>query len=124
MYLYVLFQQGIQAPRQGVQGSRDVYVGVAADVRVRLKAHNSGKVKATRGIQWRIVAYYQCHDYNTAFIFERWMKHGNSLKKRLDFVKHFEAEGINSVSIACMEEKAQQWANGRAMRNPLPVRWR
>lgn len=124
MYLYVLYQQGIDTPRVGVQGSRDVYVGVAADVRLRLKAHNSGKVKATRAMQWKVMAYFQCADYNSAFVFERWMKHGKSLQKRMEFVKYFQAEGMQSVSIASMEARAAKWGETRQLRNPLPVRWK
>lgn len=124
MYLYVLFQQGIQEPRAGVQGNRDVYVGVASNVTLRLKAHNSGKCKATRGMQWRVVAFFKCLDYNTAFVFERWMKHGNSRTKRMNFVDLYNAEGSASLSIGLMEEKAIKWGDRRAMRNPLPVRWK
>lgn len=124
MYVYVLYQEGITEPRQGVQGSRDVYVGVAQNVTLRLKAHNSGKVKATRGMQWRIAAYYRCTSMETAFTFERWLKRGNSLKKRLEFVKHFNTDGLNSLGLVWMEEKAVKWAEGRQQVIPLPVRWR
>jgi predicted GIY-YIG superfamily endonuclease len=124
MFIYVLFQEGIDQPRTGVSGSRDVYVGVAQDVVNRLRTHNAGKCKSTRGIRWQLVAWYECQSYNAAFIFERWMKHGRSLQKRLRFVANFKAQGVNSPLNMELETKALHWSLERAMQNPLPVRWK
>jgi predicted GIY-YIG superfamily endonuclease len=123
MYVYVLYQEGIDEPRTGVQGSRDTYVGVAQDVWNRLRAHNAGKCKSTRGMKWKCVARFKCETYNSAFIFEQWLKHGRSLQKRLRFVAHFIEQGEFSDLNRELETKALHWSLARSMQNPLPVRW-
>jgi predicted GIY-YIG superfamily endonuclease len=124
MYVYILFQRGIDEPRTGVQGSRDVYVGVAQDVHARLRSHNSGKCKATRGMQWDLKAHYSCQSYNSAFILERWLKVGRSLTKRLAFVAAYREHGSHAEAIREMETKALHWSLKRQLANPLPVSWK
>lgn len=51
------------------------YVGVTADLRARLKAHNAGKVAHTSTLApWRVKTYVAFSDEQQAFRFERYLK--------------------------------------------------
>jgi putative endonuclease len=63
------------------------YVGVADDLRVRLKRHNDGHVPHTsKFAPWRIKTYVAFSDEARAFEFERYLKSASGrafAKKRL-----------------------------------------
>ncbi len=63
------------------------YVGVTADLRARLKAHNGGAVSHTsKFTPWRIKTYVAFSDEHQAFQFERYLKSGSGrafARKRL-----------------------------------------
>ena len=63
------------------------YVGVTADLRVRLKTHNAGKVKHTsKHLPWRLKTYIAFSDERQAVEFERYLKTASGrafAKKRL-----------------------------------------
>ena len=63
------------------------YVGIAKDLRDRLKKHNAGEVSHTSKFRpWRLKTYIAFGDKDRAFAFERYLKSasGRALaKKRL-----------------------------------------
>jgi putative endonuclease len=63
------------------------YVGMADDLRARLKKHNSGKVPHTaRYGPWRVKAYVAFSDEKQALAFEKYLKSASGrafAKKRL-----------------------------------------
>jgi putative endonuclease len=77
---YVYLLQSINHPDQD-------YVGLADDLRARLKVHNSGGSPHTAKYKpWRLVTYLGFSDEAKAVAFERYMKSGSGrafAKKRL-----------------------------------------
>lgn len=55
----------------------DLYVGSAENIKNRLKLHNAGKVKSTKGYKpWRLVKYEECGSRSEAAKRERFLKTG------------------------------------------------
>jgi putative endonuclease len=77
---YVYFLQSIEHPNQ-------TYVGLAEDLRARLKVHNNGGSLHTAKFKpWRLVTYVGFSDEVKAVAFERYMKSSSGrafAKKRL-----------------------------------------
>jgi putative endonuclease len=77
---YVYFLQSIEHPDQN-------YVGLADDLKARLKVHNAGGSSHTsKHKPWRLVTYVGFSDEAKAVAFERYMKTGSGrafAKKRL-----------------------------------------
>jgi predicted GIY-YIG superfamily endonuclease len=77
---YVYFLQSIDYPDQN-------YVGLAVDLRARLKVHNSGgSLHTAKYKPWRLVTYVGFSDEAKAVAFERYMKTASGrafAKKRL-----------------------------------------
>jgi predicted GIY-YIG superfamily endonuclease len=77
---YVYFLQSISHPDQN-------YVGLADDLRTRLKVHNAGGSPHTSKFRpWRLVTYVAFSDPAKAVAFEMYMKSGSGrafAKKRL-----------------------------------------
>jgi putative endonuclease len=77
---YVYFLQSIEHPNQ-------TYVGLAEDLRARLKVHNNGGSLHTAKFKpWRLVTYVGFSDEAKAVAFERYMKSSSGrafAKKRL-----------------------------------------
>jgi putative endonuclease len=77
---YVYFLQSIDYPDQN-------YVGLAGDLRARLKVHNSGgSLHTAKYKPWRLVTYVGFSDEAKAVAFERYMKTASGrafAKKRL-----------------------------------------
>jgi predicted GIY-YIG superfamily endonuclease len=77
---YVYLLQSIDRPDQ-------TYVGLADDLRARLKVHNSGGSSHTAKYKpWRLVTYVAFSDKVKAVAFERYMKTASGrafAKKRL-----------------------------------------
>ena len=77
-YVYIL---------QSVKDPERFYVGVAADLRARLKRHNAGEVSHTsRYVPWTIKTYIAFSEEKQAFAFERYLKSASGrafAKKRL-----------------------------------------
>lgn len=77
---YVYFLESIDHPDQ-------TYVGLADDLRARLKVHNSGGSPHTAKYRpWRLISYVAFSDEAKATGFERYMKTGSGrafAKKRL-----------------------------------------
>ncbi len=63
------------------------YIGIADDLRARLRKHNAGEVPHTSKYRpWRIKIYVAFSDEKRAFAFERYLKSGSGrafAKKRL-----------------------------------------
>lgn len=77
-YVYVLCHQGLRnAPI-----TYSYYTGVSADPERRLKQHNSGRVTATKGRQWRSILVLGPMPQQEAFRFEHALKSGATRKKR------------------------------------------
>jgi predicted GIY-YIG superfamily endonuclease len=78
---YVYLLQSISHPDQN-------YVGLADDLRTRLKVHNAGGSPHTSKFRpWRLVTYVAFSDPAKAVAFERYMKSGSGrafAKKRLE----------------------------------------
>ena len=54
------------------------YIGLAEDLRDRLRRHNSGQVAHTsKYVPWRIKAYVAFADKKRAVLFERYLKSGS-----------------------------------------------
>jgi putative endonuclease len=77
---YVYLLQSLADPTQ-------VYVGLADDVRARLKKHNAGGSPHTSKFKpWRLVTYVAFSDEDKAVAFERYLKSHSGrafAKKRL-----------------------------------------
>jgi putative endonuclease len=77
---YVYFLQSIEHPNQ-------TYVGLADDLRARLKVHNNGgSIHTAKFKPWRLVTYVGFSDEAKAVAFERYMKSSSGrafAKKRL-----------------------------------------
>jgi putative endonuclease len=53
----------------------DVYVGSCEDVQGRLKRHNSGEVKSTKGYRpWKLLGYEEFATRSEAILRERYLK--------------------------------------------------
>jgi predicted GIY-YIG superfamily endonuclease len=63
------------------------YVGFTAELRGRLRRHNAGEVRSTRGGRpWRVEVYLGFEDRGRAMAFERYLKSGSGkafMKRRL-----------------------------------------
>ena len=65
-YVYIL---------QSLDRLEHYYVGVAADLRARLKKHNAGDVSHTsKYVPWIIKTYIAFSDEKQAFAFEKYLK--------------------------------------------------
>jgi putative endonuclease len=77
IYLYV-----IKSENNG-----DLYVGICKDVAVRVKEHNSGKNRYTKGLKpWKLVLVEEYPDWEQARLKEKYYKSGSgkeNLKKSL-----------------------------------------
>ncbi len=57
------------------QASGDIYVGSTANLNWRLKLHQSGKVKSTKGYRpWRLLEFYEYDTRSEAVIAEKFFK--------------------------------------------------
>jgi putative endonuclease len=78
IYVYIL--QSIADPDR-------FYIGIARDLRARLKKHNSGDVSHTSKFKpWRVNTYVAFSDEKRAFEFEKYLKSASGrafAKKRL-----------------------------------------
>ena len=67
--------------------SEHFYIGIADDLRARLRKHNAGEVTHTSKYRpWRIKTYMAFSDEKQAIAFERYLKSGSGrafAKKRL-----------------------------------------
>jgi predicted GIY-YIG superfamily endonuclease len=78
IYVYIL---------QSVEESDRHYVGIARDLKSRLKQHNAGEVFHTAKFKpWRIKNYMAFDDEQKAHAFERYLKSGSG---RAFAKKHF-----------------------------------
>jgi putative endonuclease len=68
---YVYLIESVATPGQR-------YVGLTADLKIRLKDHNDGKSTHTSKFRpWRVVAYFAFADRAKAEAFERYLKSGS-----------------------------------------------
>ena len=69
VYVYIL---------QSREESDRHYVGIAKDLKSRLKQHNAGEVLHTAKFKpWRVKNYVAFDDQLTAYAFERYLKSGS-----------------------------------------------
>jgi putative endonuclease len=55
--------------------NQDLYVGSTSDVERRLVAHNSGKVKSTKGYRpWKLLGFEECQSRSDAVRKEKFFK--------------------------------------------------
>ena len=55
--------------------NNDIYIGSAANLNNRLKLHNSGKIKSTKGYKpWRLLEYYEFDTRSEAVKYEKFLK--------------------------------------------------
>jgi putative endonuclease len=73
-YVYVL---------QSTRNSERFYLGSTTDLRERLKSHNRGENKATRGSQWQLVYYEAYLTLASARDREHRLKHDGRAKRYL-----------------------------------------
>ena len=77
-YVYIL---------RSVQNPRKIYVGVASDLRARLKSHNLGQSRHTARFRpWELETYLAFSSKLKACAFEKYLKHGSGhafLKRHL-----------------------------------------
>lgn len=72
------------------------YVGSTADLRVRLKEHNSGRVPFTaRGLPWRLVFYEAFVQKADATREERFLKTGKGRERRKYLLAEFEKMNVD-----------------------------
>jgi putative endonuclease len=54
-----------------------IYIGSTADIYIRVKRHNQGKVKSTKGYRpWRLLEYQEFDSRSDAVKHERFLKTG------------------------------------------------
>ncbi|MEX0645544.1 MAG: GIY-YIG nuclease family protein [Parvularculaceae bacterium] len=69
IYVYIL---------QSLIDQARFYVGIAKDLKARLKAHNAGEVFHTAKYRrWRIKNYFAFDDHEKAHAFEKYLKSGS-----------------------------------------------
>ncbi len=78
-----------------------LYVGYSSDLRRRLREHNSGKERSTRGERWKLVYYEAYLSKEDALGRERKLKHRGQAKR---FLKERIRESISS---GCIELSAR-----------------
>jgi predicted GIY-YIG superfamily endonuclease len=88
-------------------GNRLYYVGMTNTLTNRLARHNAGEVPSTRGQQWELMAYAKCATRKEAALLERWLKNGDSRKKRENFIRQLgyattcrDAESLQYIRVA------------------------
>lgn len=78
LYVYIL---------QSLADPDHFYVGITADLKSRLRAHNAGEVFHTAKFKpWKIKNYFAFDDDKKAYAFERYLKTGSG---RAFAKKHF-----------------------------------
>jgi putative endonuclease len=59
-----------------------IYVGVTNNIEKRLKEHNAGKTKSTKGFRpWKLIFTMQCETREEARKFEKYYKGGSGKEK-------------------------------------------
>ena len=67
IYLYVIKSEG----------SGELYVGICKNVEIRLKEHNLGKNRYTKGLRpWKVMLIEDYKDWNEARVKEKYYKSG------------------------------------------------
>jgi predicted GIY-YIG superfamily endonuclease len=63
---------------QSARDPRQFYVGLTANMQVRLEAHNAGDSRHTNRYKpWRLIVTIEFDDSERAFAFERYLKSGS-----------------------------------------------
>lgn len=89
---YLLKSQPGEIFGKATAGDRLLYVGISNNLQKRIAEHNDGKSRSTKGKEWTCIAYARCDTRRDAAMLERWLKCGDSRKKRLDFADAFASE--------------------------------
>ncbi len=62
--------------------NNDLYVGSCEDLGKRIKNHNDGKVKSTKGYRpWKLMGFQECQTRSEAVINEKFFKTGQQKEK-------------------------------------------
>lgn len=77
-YLYILRNYPLETAR----AFQKWYCGVSQNPMRRLADHNSGRVAATKGRQWRAAVVISGLTTKQVFYLEHWLKSGDTRKKR------------------------------------------
>lgn len=86
--VYVLVQTNRNLFAKSGRGSREYYTGVTTDLMKRLKQHNDGSTRTTRGNQWAVHSALFGFTQAEAFAVERYLKCGDSRRKRATFADY------------------------------------
>lgn len=119
-YVYLLKKQVETNVKARGQGSRDLYVGMTNNLEKRLGEHNDNKSKATAGYNWGLHAFLQCENRSEAAAFERWLKVGDTKKKRAAFRTYCAPEApANREQSQLLVQKALLWKASQALREGI-----
>jgi len=84
-FVYVIAQTERDLFSRPTQGQRTFYTGVTTNLKRRLRQHNQGKTTSTRGIEWELVAFMGGFTNSQAYVVEKFLKRGDTIKKRDEF---------------------------------------
>lgn len=101
------------------QGDRSYYVGISNNVSKRVKEHNDGQSRSTRGRQWEIAALLECASQHQAAIVERWMKTGDSRDKRLELVNLYDRNEVHGEYAMSFIGRACTWWTRKQVREEV-----
>lgn len=114
--VYMLQRIGTDIDLLSSQGDRSLYVGISNNVPKRLASHNAGNAPATRGSQWSMIALAKCENKEQAVILERWLKCGESRKKRTAFLVECKLAGTwIDGNTSMVVDKSQEWHTNRQL---------
>ena len=88
-----------------VNERKESYVGYTNDLKRRLREHNAGDNKSTRGHQWQLV-YYEAYLHKDDAV-----KRERSLKLRGQSKRHLKERIANSISAGYAELSAREAVN-------------
>lgn len=94
-YVYLLVEENRELNSSPGQGSRATYVGLTRNVQDRFSEHNSGKCRATKKRNWKLLCWATCENILQARQLEKWLKIGNSRNKRIAFYQRLRRQPGN-----------------------------
>lgn len=116
-YVYLLYHASVTVPAVGKPGSRDTYIGVSKFPAARLVEHNAGKCTATRGRQWKLIAFLPARSRGIAYQIERWLKCGDTRSKRMQLAVHCDANRLVLPAVTdAVHEAVRIWLRVKAAR--------
>lgn len=115
--VYVIRRKDRPDLKDSGQGNKLYYAGMTNNFLKRLTQHNAGKVSATKGHQWELVAFAPQRNRADAATLEAWMKVGDSRGKREKLIAAMDLSPYEETrALSHLLGSARAWKVGRELR--------